>query len=221
MTRKLAIIALLFLSCSGLLSAKIKPDDQEFFNGKFQELADLQAKLLKAQQDAFTAQLKQLAENQKEQTDALNAQISELVKSQASLVKTVEEMQRTFNQLQITISNLATNDTQDTLNIKQEIDQLRAQLQEVVGGGGSLPTRKAAVGYVTAVSGDNTVTVNIGSGSGLKAGSQLGLYKANDPNTRVGTLEVTDVVDQGNAHAKVKILNAGAQPEYSDVVKPD
>jgi len=226
MTRKLAITALLILGCAGLLMAKIKAEDQEFFNGKFQELAEQQAKLLKAQQDAFAAQLKQLADTQKAETDALNAQITELVKSQASLDKAVVQMQQTFNQLQITISNLATNNTQDTLTVKNEIDQMRAQLQEMLGGGGGgggagAGPLKKVIGYITAVSGDNTVTVNLGSGNGLKGGSQLGLYKANDQNTRVGTLEVTDVVDQGNAHAKVKILNAGVQPEYSDVVKPD
>ena len=219
MKRKLAITALLILGCAGLLMAKIKPEDQEFFNGKFQELADQQAKLLKAQQDAFAAQLKQLADTQKAETDALNAQISDLIKSQASLDKAIVQMQQTFNQLQITISNLATNNTQDTLTVKNEIDQMRAQLQEMLGGGAG-PLKKL-IGYITAVSGDNTVTVNLGSGNGLKSGSQLGLYKANDQNTRVGTLEVTDVVDQGNARAKVKILNAGVQPEYSDVVKPD
>jgi len=219
MTRKLAITTLLILGCAGLLMAKIKPEDQEFFNGKFQELADQQAKLLKAQQDAFAAQLKQLADTQKAETDALNAQISDLIKSQASLDKAIVQMQQTFNQLQITISNLATNNTQDTLTVKNEVDQMRAQLQEMLGGGAG-PLKKL-IGYITAVSGDNTVTVNLGSGNGLKSGSQLGLYKANDQNTRVGTLEVTDVVDQGNARAKVKILNAGVQPEYSDVVKPD
>jgi hypothetical protein len=221
MRRKLATTALLILGSAGLLAAKIKPDDQEFFNGKFQELADQQAKLLRAQQEAFAAELKQLAEAQKAQTDTLSAQIGELEKSQANLAKTVEEMQRTFSQLEITIGNIAHNNTQDTLSLRQAIDQMRAQLQEIGGGSGGSTQSKKTVGYVTAVSGDSTVTVNLGSGNGLRAGTQLGLYKANDPNTRVGTLEVTDVVDQGNAHAKVKILNAGVQPEYSDVVKPD
>jgi len=220
MTRKLTITTVLILGCAGMLSAKIKADEQAYFDGKFQEIADLQAKQLKAQQDAFTAQMKQLAENQKEQTDALNAQITELVKSQATLVKTFEDMQHTFNQLQMNLGGLATNDTQNTLVIKQEIEQLRAQLQDVMGGGGGGPAKKS-VGYVTAVSGDNTVTVNLGSGNGLKAGSQLGLYKANDPNTRVGTLEVTDVVDQSTSHAKVKFTNSGTQVDFSDVVKPD
>jgi hypothetical protein len=220
--RKIAITALLILGCAGSLLAKIKPDEQAFFDGKFQELGDQQAKLLKAQQDAYTALLKQLAENQKQQTDALNAQITELVRSQASLAKTVEEMQRTFSQLEITIGNIAHNNTQDTLSLRQAIDQMRAQLQEMGGGaGGSSPARKATVGYVTGVGTDNAITVNLGSGSGLKVGSQLGLYKANDQNTRVGTLEVTDVFDPGNAKAKVVVLNAGVQPEYSDMVKPD
>ncbi|HME01189.1 MAG TPA: hypothetical protein VKM93_28235 [Terriglobia bacterium] len=216
MTRKLAITALLILGCAGLLSAKINAKDQEYFDGKFQELAD-QAKLLKAQQDALAAQLKQLADTQKAQTDALN----ELAKSQSRFETTIEQLQHTFTQLEVTISTLANNNTQDTQVLKQEIEQLRALVQETAGGGGSLAPKRPVVGYITAVSADNTLTVSLGSGNGLKSGSQLGLYKANDQNTRVGTLEVTDVVDQGSAHAKIKILNTGVQPEDLDVVKPD
>jgi len=214
MTRKLAITALLILGCAGPLLAKINAKDQEYFDGKFQELAD-QAKLLKAQQDALAAQLKQLGDAQKVHTDAL----TELTKDQSRLQTTIEQLQHLISQLEVTISNLSTNNTQDTQFLKQEIEQMRAQLQEIAGGG-SLTTKKA-VGYITAVSADNMITLNLGSGNGLKVGSQLGLYKANDQNTRVGTLEVTDVVDQSNSRAKIKFVNAGVTPEYSDVVKPD
>jgi len=212
MIRKFAITAVLILAGSNLLWAKIKADDQAYFDGKFQQLAEEQAKQLKAQQDAFNAQLKQLA-------DAQNAQVTELIKSQATLQKAVEAMQQTFNQLQIIISNLATSNTQDTLTLKQEIEQMRATLQASGGPGGAPQPRP--VGYITTVGPDQVITVNLGSGNGLKSGSQLGVYKANDPNTRVGTLEVTDIIDQGNAHAKIKIMNAGYTPDFSDVVKPD
>jgi len=215
--RKLAIAFLLILGCAGMLLGKIKTEDQAFFDGKFQELADQQAKLLKAQQEVFNAQLKQLADAQKAHSDAL----SDLAKSQSRLQTTIEELQHLISQLEVTISNLSTNNTQDTQYLKQEIEQLRAQVQEITGGAAGTPAVRKVVGYITAVSPDSTVTVNLGSGNGLRAGSQLGLYKASDSNTRVGTLEVTDVVDQGNAHAKIKILNAGVTPEDSDVVKPD
>ncbi len=216
MTRKLAITALLILGCASVLLAKIKAEDQAFFDGKFQEITE-QTKALKVQQDALAAQLKQLADTQKAQTDAL----SDLAKNQSRFQTAVDDLQRIIGHLGITISTVGNNNTQDTALLKQEIDQLRAQVQLIGGGGGVSGPKPPAVGYVTAVTADNMVTVNLGSGNGLKTGSQLGLFKATDPNTRVGTLEVTDVIDQGNAHASVKILNAGVKPEYSDMVKPD
>ena len=73
-------------------------------------------------------------------------------------------------------------------------------------------------GYVISVRGDQ-VTVDLGSAQGIKKGARLGLYKAGDPNTRVGVLEVVEVVDAGNSRARIVTLNAGVQLEWADVVR--
>ncbi len=50
-------------------------------------------------------------------------------------------------------------------------------------------------------------------------GSRLAVYKANDPNTRVGVLEVVQVVDAGNSRARIVTMNSGVQPEFSDFIR--
>jgi len=65
------------------------------------------------------------------------------------------------------------------------------------------------------------ITVDLGSGQGLHQGSKLGLYKVNFPNVKVGELEVTDVMDTGNCHAKISTISSSVQAEASDIVRPE
>jgi hypothetical protein len=60
--------------------------------------------------------------------------------------------------------------------------------------------------------------IDMGSAQGIQQGSRLAVYKATDPNTRVGVIEVTQVVDSGNSRARIVTMNSGVQPEFSDVV---
>ena len=78
--------------------------------------------------------------------------------------------------------------------------------------------RQTNQGYITAVEGAS-VMIDMGSSAGIQQGSQLAVYKATDPNTRVGVIEVTQVVDSGNARARIVTMNSGVKPEFSDVVR--
>ena len=53
----------------------------------------------------------------------------------------------------------------------------------------------------------------------LGRGAMGVVYKATDPNTRVGVIEVTQVVDTGNSRARIVTMNSGVKPEFSDVVR--
>lgn len=75
-------------------------------------------------------------------------------------------------------------------------------------------------GNVTLVEGSK-ISVDLGSAQNLHPGSKLSLFKAQDPAARVGELEVTDIVDSSNCHARVATLITGAQPEAGDVVRPE
>lgn len=71
-------------------------------------------------------------------------------------------------------------------------------------------------GYVTSVE-RNQVMVDLGTAQGLKKGTRLALYKASDPNTRVGVFEVTQVLDSGS-RARIVMINPGVKPEFGDYV---
>ncbi len=43
--------------------------------------------------------------------------------------------------------------------------------------------------------------------------------RANDPSTRVEVLEVAQVTDTGKSKARIVTINAGLQPEFSDIVR--
>jgi peptidoglycan hydrolase CwlO-like protein len=75
-------------------------------------------------------------------------------------------------------------------------------------------------GNVTLVEGSK-ISVDLGSAQNLHPGSKLSLFKAQDPAARVGELEVTDIVDSSNCHARIASLITGAQPEAGDVVRPE
>jgi hypothetical protein len=61
--------------------------------------------------------------------------------------------------------------------------------------------------------------IDMGSVQGIQPGAQLAVYKATDPNTRVGVIEVTQVVDSGNSRAHIVTMNAGVKPEFGDIIR--
>ncbi len=77
--------------------------------------------------------------------------------------------------------------------------------------------RPTPQGYITAIEGAN-VMIDLGSAQGVKPGVRLAIYKAADPDKRVGVIEVTQVVDASNSRARIVTMNSGMKPEFSDVV---
>jgi len=75
-------------------------------------------------------------------------------------------------------------------------------------------------GYVTTVQSDH-VDIELGSAQGIQTGTRLAIYKANDPTTRAGVLEVIKVIDAGTSRARVVTILKGVRPEFSDMVRLD
>src|SRR2546425_694816 len=73
-------------------------------------------------------------------------------------------------------------------------------------------------GYVTNLD-RNEVVIDQGSGKGLRVGSRLAFFKATDPTTRVGELEVTVVTGAGSSRARILTMAAGVRPEFGDIVR--
>jgi hypothetical protein len=137
------------------------------------------------------------------------------------------------------LSSLRIGNEENFSKLRTAIADLRAQTDNAVSkltgqpaaapgttgsvGPGTIPaappaSRPTNQGYVTAVDGTN-VMIDMGSAQGIQQGSRLAVYKATDPNARVGIIEVTQVIDTGNARARIVTMNSGVKPEFSDVVR--
>jgi hypothetical protein len=193
---------------------KFKEDEQQYLNDQFKAIQD--------QVQALTTQLQ-----------ALNAQLQELRQNQAQFQAVIVHQQRSLQDLDQMVTSMRLGSAEDFSNLKVAITQLRKDTQDgflklsgsppptpgVVGTVSGQPTTpSSASGYVLVVEGDN-VTLDTSSITGIHQGSRLVLYKSSDRNTRVGVLEVTQVIDAGKSRAQIVTLNPGVRPEFSDEVR--
>jgi len=81
-----------------------------------------------------------------------------------------------------------------------------------------LGSPRALEGYITAVQGE-TVTIDRGTAHGLKGGERLAAFLAVDPETQVGELEVSGVVESQQAQCRVMELKAGVSLDFGDIVR--
>jgi hypothetical protein len=212
----------IFLGLSLAPSAwpKFKEDEQKYLDDQF-----------KAVLDQMQAMGNQVA--------ALNAQLAEIKQNQAQLQAVIIRQQHQLQDLDEMLSSLRIGNEENFSKLKTAIAELRAQTDNAVskltgqpaappGTPGEVapvarpaapgPSRQTSQGYITAVDGTN-VMIDMGSAQGIQQGSRLAVYKATDPNTRVGVIEVTQVIDTGNARARIVTMNSGVKPEFSDVAR--
>ncbi|MGD1158484.1 MAG: hypothetical protein ABSA41_22045 [Terriglobia bacterium] len=219
MTRRITFVILLLLFLTPSAWPKWKEDEQKYLDDQFKSVLD---------------QMQALGN----QVAALNAQLAELKQNQAQLQAVAIRQQRALQDLDQMLSSLRIGNEENFAKLKTALTELRAETENavkkltgqpaqqpaapveatLVTHPGAVPARQAPQGYITAVDGGN-VMIDMGSAQGVQQGSRLAVYKATDPNTRVGVIEVTQVVDAGNARARVVTMNAGARPEFSDVVR--
>jgi small-conductance mechanosensitive channel len=220
MTRRiiLAIVFLVFLTPSAW--PKFKEDEQKYLDDQFKAVLD---------------QMQALGN----QVAALNGQLAEIKQNQAQLQAVIIRQQHQIQELDEMLSSLRIGDEENFAKLRASIADLRAQTENALSKATGQPAappgaptevpaavrpvtpgpaRQAPQGYITAVEGTN-VMIDMGSAQGVQQGSRLAVYKATDPNTRVGVIEVTQVVDAGNSRARIVTMNAGVKPEFSDVVR--
>jgi hypothetical protein len=199
---------------------RFKEDEQKYLDDQF-----------KAVLDQMQAMGNQIA--------ALNAQIVELKQGQAQLQSVIIRQQHGLQDLDQMLSSLRIGNEENFAKLKTAITELRTETQSAVnkltgqptGQPGvvaevtptartTTPARTAPQGYITNVDGAN-VTIDMGSAQGLQQGARLAVYKAADPNSRVGVIEVIQVIDTGNSRARIVTMNTGVKPEFSDIVRAE
>jgi hypothetical protein len=220
MLRRVSLAFLLGLLCATSAWPKWKPEEQEYLDNQFRTLQE-QVQALKKQNDALSAQLTQMRQDQAE--------------FQAVLVR----QQRKLDDLEQLVSSLRIGNEENFSSVRTAIGKLRDQQEksfndligrsaQTVAAGTTAattstpvtPPQPAVKGYVTAVKGD-ALTLDLGSSQGIHEGSRLQLFKASDLNTPVGELEVTEVTDSNTSHARVVSLDPGVRAEFSDIVRPE
>jgi TolA-binding protein len=215
MTRRIALLFLFLLLCVSSAWPKFKEDEQKYLEERF---------------ESVLAQLQTL----QNQIQTLNTQLQELRLNQARFQEFITRQQRQVQEIDQMVSSLRVGGEDHYSGLKAAIEKLRTEISKAsaagggtaVAGGGTTPLPPLAAesrttGYILSVEGD-TVLVDMGSAQGIQQGTRLALYKASDPNTRVGVLEVTQVVDAGNSRARIiTTINSGVKPEFSDVVRPE
>jgi hypothetical protein len=213
MTRRIVLAVFLLLCLAPSAWPKFKEDEQKYLDDQF-----------KAVLDQMQAMGNQVA--------SLNAQLAELKQNQSQLQAAIIRQQHQLQDLDEMLSSLRIGNEENFSKMKQAIAELRAQadaagkltapptgnLGDVTHPASPSPSPQTTQGYITAVEGTN-VTIDMGSAQGIQQGSHLAIYKATDPNTRVGVIEVTQVIDSGNARARIVTINSGVKPEFSDVVR--
>jgi ABC-type transporter Mla subunit MlaD len=219
MTRRIILAIFLLLSLTPSAWPKFKEDEQKYLDDQF-----------KAVLDQMQALGNQIA--------ALNAQQAALKQNQDQLQAVFLQQKRQLQDLDEMLSSLRLGNEDNFAKLKTAIADLRAQTDNAVSkltgqpagltgvspevGPAARPAAPASrptnQGYITAVEGAN-VMIDMGSVQGIQPGAQLAVYKATDPNTRVGVIEVTQVVDSGNSRAHIVTMNTGVKPEFSDIVR--
>jgi TolA-binding protein len=219
MMRRLSLTVLMLLFCMGPAWARWDKEDKAYLVDQFRALQE-QLQALKAQLDALGGQVAELRQNQQ--------QLQAVIIRQQSLLQEMDQL----------VSSVRLGQEESFSGLRRALNELRSDNEKAFasltgrsaepGGAATAPERKGTVeapptrvvqGYITIVDKDNTVTVDLGSGQGIQVGSRLAVYKANDANTRVGLLEVVQVVDTGNSRARIVTMNSGIQPEFSDFVR--
>jgi len=220
MMRRLSLAILILFFSTGPAWARWDKQDKAYLVDQFRALLD-QLQALKAQLDTVGGQVAELRQNQ-EQLQAVIIRQQRMLQEIDQLVSTLRlGQEESFSGLRTALNQLRSDN-------EKAFASLSGKSGEPGGAAPTAPERKGTVeapparvvqGYITVVDRDNTVTVDMGSAQGIQLGSRLAVYKANDPNTRVGVLEVVQVVDAGNSRARIVTMNSGVQPEFSDFVR--
>ena len=170
-----------------------------------------------------------------EKLAALEAEIGKIKEQQGMLAEDHRHTQDLMKATDTSVTSLRVSNQQDLLGVKTDLVQIRRDIGEIADqmrrSAGPVPSPAAANnpppptpgptadGYITQVS-DSEVTINLGSAAGLRVGMRFSVYHGADSQTRIGIIEVTDVIDANNSRARIVDTKADAKFQFSDVVRP-
>jgi len=159
--------------------------------------------------------------------DAMEGQLAKLKEQQQALAADFRANQELSKATDTSVTSLRASNQEDLLSVKTDVARIRRDLSEMAD-----EMRKASApppappasqpkleGYITQTSA-TSISINLGSAAGVEVGMRFGVYRAAEPQTRIGTLEITEVLDANNSRAKVVASNPNTKFQFSDIVRP-
>jgi hypothetical protein len=170
-----------------------------------------------------------------EKLATLDAALGKLQAQQAALAEDQRSTQGLLKATDASVTSLRVTNQQDLLGVKTDLVQIRRDIGEIADqmrrSAAPAPSpaavaappppapAPAADGYVTQVS-DTEVTINLGSAAGVRVGMRFSVYHGADLQTRIGIVEITDVMDANNSRARILETKPDAKFQFSDIVRP-
>jgi hypothetical protein len=158
----------------------------------------------------------------------LEADMAKLKQQQADTATELHNAQTVMRNTDSSLTSFRLSNQQDVIALKTDVAKISQGISTLLEGIKKAETTAAAEaqkmeGYITVPpeEGKDTCTINRGTAAGVKVGMRFKVYKVGDPNTQVGLLEITEVMDANNSRAKVLQTKAGFKLEFSDVVRPE
>lgn len=159
--------------------------------------------------------------------DAMEGQLAKLKEQQQALSSDFRANQELSKATDTSVTSLRASNQEDLLSVKTDVARIRRDMSEMAD-----EMRKASAppppppasqpkleGYITQVTA-TSISINLGSAAGVEVGMRFGVYRAAEPQTRIGTLEITEVLDANNSRAKIVASNPNTKFQFSDIVRP-
>jgi len=160
--------------------------------------------------------------------DAVEGQLAKVKEQQQALASDFHANQELVKATDTSVTSLRVSNQEDLLSLKTDVARIRRDLSELTDEvrksaapppAAAAPAQPKVEGYITQVT-PTGISINLGSAAGVEVGMKFGVYRAAEPQTRIGTIEVTEVVDANNSKAKVVASNPNTKFQFSDIVRP-
>jgi DNA-binding ferritin-like protein len=164
-----------------------------------------------------------------ERVATLEVELGKLKQLQTDSAGELRNAQNAARNTDSSLTSFRLSNQQDIITLKTDVAKILQNVTALMEGAKKAEAAAAAPeapkmeGYITVppAEGKDVCTINKGSAAGVKVGMRLLVFKASDPNSQVGLLEITEVLDANNSRAKILHSKPGIKLEFSDIVRAE
>jgi DNA-binding ferritin-like protein len=208
-----ALVLMIALCLPSIASAQKKPKDPVLQSYLEEHFAGLNKKL-----DEIS-----------ERVATLEVEVGKIKQLQADSASELRNVQNAARNTDSSLTSFRLSNQQDIITLKTDVAKILQSVTALMEGAkkaeaaAAPPEAPKIEGYITdpPAEGKDVCTINKGSAAGVKVGMRLLVFKASDPNSQVGLLEITEVLDANNSRAKILHSKPGVKLEFSDIVRAE